>query len=176
MNFKKFVVLSVVSASIASAFLIPTPSKKAFKSGSGMQLGIEVKNVKFDNTNIDGTIYGLKMGFEHTFKQSSFGIKWGFFADYGSINSVDVTEGGFFLAPKYNINISEKTNLNIYGGVQGKYVGLESSDGYGFVPYGGIELFYDNWSIAVEYSKGSITFESGDLDEETLSGSINYKF
>jgi hypothetical protein len=176
MSFKKIVVLSVASASIASAFLIPTPSKRAFKSGSGMQVGVEVKNVKFDNTNIDGTIYGLKMSFEHSFGQSNFGIKWGFFADYGSINSIDVVEGGFFLAPKYNIDISGKTNLNIYGGVQGKYVGLESSDGYGFVPYGGVELFYGNWSIVGEYSKGSITFESGDIDEETLSGSINYKF
>jgi hypothetical protein len=176
MNLKKVVVLSVVSASMASAFLIPTPSKRAFKSGSGMQLGVEVKNVKFDNTDIDGTIYGLKMGFEHLFGQSGFGIKWGFFADYGSIDSVDVAEGGFFLAPKYNINISGKTNLSIYGGIQGKYVGLESSDGYGFVPYGGVELFYGKWSVAVEYSKGSITFESGDLDEKTLSGSINYKF
>ncbi|WP_456488982.1 hypothetical protein [Caminibacter pacificus] len=176
MNFKKIIVLFVASVSISSAFLITTPSKKAFKSDSGMQIGVEIKNVKFDNTNIDGTIYGLKIGFEHSFGQSNFGIKWGFFADYGNINSVNVTEGGFFLAPKYNINISEKTNLSIYGGVQGKYVGLESSDGYGFVPYGGIELFYGKWSVAVEYSKGSITFESGDLDEETLSGSINYKF
>ena len=158
------------------AFSLPVLSKKAFKSNSGMQLDAEAKNVKFDNIGIDGTVYGLKIGFQTMFGKSNFGLNWGFFADDGSINSINVTESGVFLAPKYNINISGKTNLSVYAGVQGKYVGLESADGYGSLPYGGVELSYGNWSIAAEYATGTITFEAGDINEDTFSGSINYKF
>ena len=176
MKLSKVLITSMLIASITSALPLPILSKKAFQNGSGVQIGLEAKNVKFDNTKIDGTVYGLKIGFQHMFGKSDFGLNWGFFADYGSVNSINVAEGGIFLAPKYNINISEKTNLSVYAGVQGKYVGIESSNGYGFVPYGGLELSYGHWSIAAEYSSGAISFESGDIDEDAFSGSINYRF
>ena len=176
MKLSKVLITSVLITSIASALPIPILSKKAFQNDSGVQIGLEAKNVKFDNIGIDGTVYGLKIGFQTMFGKSNFGLNWGFFADYGSINSINVAERGVFLAPKYNINISGKTNLSVYAGVQGKYVGLESADGYGFLPYGGVELSYDNWSIAAEYATGTITFETGDIDEDTFSGSINYRF
>lgn len=176
MKLSKVLITSAIVTSIASAFPLPILSKKAFQNNSGVQIGIEAKHVNFDNTNINGTVYGLKIGFQTAFGQSHFGINWGFFTDYGSINSINVAEGGMFLAPKYNINISGKTNLSVYAGIQGKYVGIESNDGYGFVPYGGLELSYGHWSVAAEYSSGTITFKSGDIDEDTFSGSINYKF
>ena len=110
------------------------------------------------------------------FGQSNFGLNWGFFADYGNVEDYSVAEGGFFLAPKYNFNFLQKSILSIYAGIQGKYVGIESSDGYGFVPYGGLELSYGHWSIAAEYSTGTVSFDSGDIDEDTFSGSINYRF
>jgi len=176
MKLSKVLITSVLITSIASALPIPILSKKAFQNGSGVQIGLEAKNVKFDNTGINGTIYGLKIGFQTMFGKSNFGLNWGFFADYGNVKDNNIAEGGFFLAPKYNFNFSEKSTLSIYAGIQGKYVGIESSNGYGFLPYGGVELSYSNWSIAAEYSSGSITFEAGDIDEDTFSGSINYRF
>jgi len=176
MRMFKALIVSALAINLASAFALPVLSHNALKKNSGVQIGLEAKHVKFDNTNIDGTVYGLKLGFQTMFGQSNFGLNWGFFADYGSINSINVAEGGVFIAPKYNFNLSKKSILTIYGGVQAKYVGLENSDGYGFVPYGGLEISYGYWSLAAEYSSGSITFKSGDLDESTVSGSINYRF
>jgi hypothetical protein len=173
--FKKYLVATIIGTSLY-ALPIPVLSKKAFQNGSGTQIGLEIKNVDFDKTNINGTIYGLKIGFEHMFGKSNFGINWGFFADYGKIDDSTIAEGGMFLAPKYVFNFSEKTNLDIYAGIKGKYVGIESSEGYGFVPYGGIELSYNKWSIAVEYSTGTISFETADIDENAVSTSINYRF
>lgn len=176
MKLSKVLITTILITSIASALPLPILSKKAFQNGSGVQVGLEAKHVNFDNADIDGTIYGLKIGFQTMFGQSNFGLNWGFFADYGNVKDYSVAEGGFFLAPKYNFNFSQKSILSIYAGIQGKYVGIESSDGYGFVPYGGLELSYGHWSIAAEYSTGTISFESGDIDEDTFSGSINYRF
>lgn len=176
MKLSKVLITSMLIASIASALPLPILSKKAFQPASGVQIGLEAKHINFDKTDIDGTIYGLKIGFQTMFRKSNFGLNWGFFADYGNVKDNNIAEGGFFLAPKYNFNFTEKSTLSIYAGIQGEYVGIESSDGYGFVPYGGLELFYGHWSIAAEYSTGIISFESGDIDEDTLSGSINYRF
>ena len=92
------------------------------------------------------------------------------------LRAMTLQKAMYFLALKYNINIPEKTNLSVYASGQGEYVGLESADGYEFLPYGGVELSYGNWSIAVEYTTGTITFETRDIDEDTFSGSINYRF
>jgi len=180
-NFSKIafssLLATIIAATSASAFPLPILNKKAFHEGSGVKVGIEAKHVKFGNdSENDGMLYGLRIGFQNNFGKSNFGLKLGFFVDYGSVDSNSVTEAGMYLAPKYTFNISNNMNVDVYGGVQGKYVGIESSDGYGFVPYGGIEFAYNNWNVALEYSSGTITFKSADIDEDTLSGIVSYRF
>jgi hypothetical protein len=94
---KIFFIFTFVFVNLAYAFVTFTPSATAFSDGTGTKLSLEAKYVKFDELNLSGTIYGIKMGWQPIIKQN-FDLKFGFFIDNGNIGDKTVTESGAYFA------------------------------------------------------------------------------
>jgi hypothetical protein len=172
---KIILILTVVFVNLASAVVFITPGPTVFRDGSGTRLSFETKYVKFDKLNLNGTIYGLRLGWQPTIKQN-FDVKFGFFIDNGNIGDKTIIESGAYLAPAFTYYINNNFSYSIYAGIQAKETFIDNDDSAGFPIFGGIEFRYNHLGIGFEYSKASMTFETGDVDETTFSGNIIYKF